>query len=290
MYTDRLVCRQERKHLPAQTNAEFPSEPAIMGWTTILRGPAMGLGASESTPRFRELALHIQEANARTRQVLLRTFVGSFAQNLPTLASREVQVQNQVTNRLHIELVILQGKLDPPAAYGARELKRQIAFIAEIELKHPGVILPARGCDGFGGSVHGDDAAVIGHRLIAVLTALVLTALVTAYVWRASETGIHTGLAAQHRQATVHAGVWSGHTRNRHSNVLDPTHVLAGVVEVEHPFGDFDLTVTSGSQLQERRRKVQAQRKVFGKFILTDILVIVGLFHVAYSELQPLAG
>src|SRR6266702_2591841 len=127
-------------------------------------------------PCFRKLVPDIEETYACIRQILLCAFVSSLAQILSTLASREVQVQNQVTERLHVEMVVLKGKFYTPAADGPRKLKRQIAFIAEIEFKHSGIVLSARGCDGFGGSVHGNYAAVVGQRLIAVLAALILTA------------------------------------------------------------------------------------------------------------------
>lgn len=68
---------------------------------------------------------------------------------------------------------------------------------------------------------------------------------------------------------------------DRHRNVLDAAHVTAVIVEIEHPFGNIDLALTSCSQLQEGYREVEAQRNMLGEFIITDVFIVVSLFHVS---------
>ena len=88
----------------------------------------------------------------------------------------------------------------------------------------------------------------------------------------------------------MHAGVGTGDARNRQRHVLDPAHVLARIIEVEHPFRDLDLAAARFLEPQKCHREVQAQREVLGQLVFANVFVQIRLLHVAQRKFQPFAG
>ena len=70
---------------------------------------------------------------------------------------------------------------------------------------------------------------------------------------------IDAGPAGEQRHAAMHASVGTGDARNGQRDVLDPPHVLAGEVQVEHPFRDLDLAAARRPQLHVFDGEMQAQ-------------------------------
>jgi hypothetical protein len=94
-------------------------------------------------PFVRELMPYIEETQTRTGQVTLCSLIGHPAQHFPTFACRVVQVQNHVSKRINVELVVLLWKLDAPAAHCPLEFERQVAFVTEVKLEQPCIVLRA---------------------------------------------------------------------------------------------------------------------------------------------------
>jgi hypothetical protein len=79
------------------------------------------------------------------------------------------------------------------------------------------------------------------------------------------------------------------HARNRQADIPDSPHVLAGIVEVEHPFRNFDVALACRLEAQEFGREVEKQGDVLRQFVLTTVAVEVRLFQVSQLMLQLLA-
>ncbi len=232
-------------------------------------------------PGIGHVALHVEEPDARARQIALRTLIGSAAQYLPALAGGVVEVQDDVGDGIEVELVVLRRQLDTPAADRPGQFERQVTLVAEVQLEHARVVLRTRGRDRLGGRVLADDPWVVGQGGVSVSHPPVRA----AGVRRVAQMGVDAGGAAQLSEAALHTGVRADHTRQREGDVLDPPQVVAGIIEVEHPLRDVDFAAAGRLKLKKFERKVQPQRNVLCQFVFTRVGTEVGVLHLAQGEL-----
>ena len=267
-----FVAWNEGEHVAAEPDAE------------MLRRFLPIKAALEAMPGIREFVPDVEVAQTCAGKMTLGNLVGGPAQNFPALTRRVVQMQNQVGHAIDIELIVLLRKLDADPADSAHELEWQVPFVAEVEFEQTRVVLTTRCRDGLCCGILGNNAWVIVHWSVAVVEIIVVAALDE----RIAQARVNPRHAAQEGQAAMHTGIGADDARNGQRHISDTTHVVAGVVEIEHPFGDFDLTATSFFEKQELTWKMQAQREVLGQFILAHVFVEVSLLHMAQRELQPL--
>src|SRR5258708_22087404 len=237
--------------------------------------------ALEAVPSVRELVLHVEEAQARSWQVMLRSLIGCLAQYFSSLACSVVQVQNHIGQSIHIELVVLLGKFDTPTADCALELEREIALVEEVELKQTSVVLSARCGYGLSGRVLDDYTRIIGQHLITILHVVIIA----TGGRRIDQARVYASSTAQEGQAAMNTCVRPDDTGDTQRHILDTAHIVARVFAVEHPFGDVDLAATGGFEAQELAREMETQGEVLHQFILAHVFVKVSFLHLTQREL-----
>ncbi len=91
--------------------------------------------ASKKLPCVGKIVFEVEEAPTLAREPALRGFAGRFAQPLAPFARRVVEMQNDVAQGLHGEVVVLLRQLESPPADCPVELERQIPCVVEAQLK-----------------------------------------------------------------------------------------------------------------------------------------------------------
>ena len=85
--------------------------------------------------------MDVEEADAVAGQMALGALIGLFAELVASFARCVVDVHDNVCEAREVELVVLGRKLDPPSACRAPVFEREVAFVLEVELEEPRVVL-----------------------------------------------------------------------------------------------------------------------------------------------------
>src|SRR5687767_835388 len=96
----------------------------------------------EGVPRIGKFVCDVEETPTAAH-LTLRDLVGGAPEHLATFTRGIVKIQDHVTQRVHIEEVVLTRKLDAPAANGPEKLERQVPLVSETELEHAPIALTA---------------------------------------------------------------------------------------------------------------------------------------------------
>ena len=130
----------------------------------------------EALPLGRELVAQTEGAHQTQCAVRLYEAVerrgelarGLLLEQLAAVAGRVAQVQDDVGDRVVVELAELGRQLEPPGADRARALERQVALVAQVGLEQAAVVLAAAGDDRL------DRAEAVGEAGVVVALARVL--------------------------------------------------------------------------------------------------------------------
>lgn len=85
---------------------------------------------------------------------------------------------------------------------------------------------------------------------------------------RTGKNGFHVDSAAEELESAVDANIRANDAGNCQRYVLDAAHVVAEIVEIQHPLPYFNLAPAKGLELQEGHRELQAEGEVLGQLIL----------------------
>src|SRR5690242_3272667 len=118
--------------------------------------------------------LHVKEAPAVSRKILLCSSVGSTAQHLPSFSRGVVEAKHGIAQSVHIEVIVVLRQFNSPPAYGAQVFERQISFVVKAELKEPGIVLPSRGGNGFPRSILTNNTRVVQAGFIFLGQAFII--------------------------------------------------------------------------------------------------------------------
>jgi hypothetical protein len=64
--------------------------------------------------------------------MLLCEFVGSMPQNFPSFARGVIQVNDNITQRLHVEEIIAWWQFDAPTADSSLKFEGKVSFVAKV--------------------------------------------------------------------------------------------------------------------------------------------------------------
>jgi hypothetical protein len=94
-----------------------------------------------------KLVPHVKEPDASARKLTLHRLISDAAEHFTTFAGGITHMQNKVAKTLEIELIILRGHLDTPAADSPGKLEGYEPFVPHTQLEETRVILATRGCN-----------------------------------------------------------------------------------------------------------------------------------------------
>jgi hypothetical protein len=88
----------------------------------------------------------------------------------------------------------------------------------------------------------------------------------------------------------MHAVEWTRDARDRQRHILDAAHVLARIIEVEHPFRKPDLAPARFFDVQKLHGEVIPGREMLRQLVFPDVFVQIRFLHVAEGKIQAFAG
>src|SRR5882724_11755490 len=140
-------------------------------------------------------------------------------QCIATVPGRISHVEDDIGNRVVVELPELLRQFDTPLADGAMSFERQVSFVVQILLEQAAVVLPAAGDD----TLDGPEAFREARILLVRRTSITAT----------GQRGAVPYGALEQRECAIDASVWSGHTGDRDVDGFDAPHIMPGEIDIE---------------------------------------------------------
>lgn len=160
---DAAPAGQEGEHGPAQAQRQV----AVRRAGAAAGGAVMRAGREDRAPQVRELVADVEEADAGAGEAGPAGRRGAGAQLAPALARRVAEAHYEVAQRVHVELVVVRGQLDSPAANGSGEFEWEIPFVSEVEFEQTGIVLAGGRGYGFRRGISPDDVGIMFAHVLA---------------------------------------------------------------------------------------------------------------------------
>ena len=132
------IARNKREHFPIQSQAD------VLAFVIAVFGALI-----KQLPCLAEVVAHVKQAPAGTGEPALGRFTRRPTQAFSALARGVVDVQDEIAQGVHVEVVVLRGHLDAPPADSSAIFERQVAVVAEVDFEETRIVYAAGGRDRF---------------------------------------------------------------------------------------------------------------------------------------------